>query len=226
MSSRRIFLILFISNALVHVIGQGVGVQILIDVTKPLILPFLAGYYVASSSFPRSFILLTALFFCWIGDIALMFTGYGEIWFMTGLVSFLFGHIFFVITYRQFRSESIENGLMPVQKIRFSLPVVLAGTGLIAVLYPVLGALRIPVMVYATVIIVMVMNSIFRFGRTPSMSFWLVFFGAVMFMVSDSILAFNKFIGGINMSGVWIMATYISAQYLIIEGLLKHKDRE
>lgn len=226
MTPRRIFLILFISNALVHIIGQAGAVQILIDVTKPLLLPFLAGYYVASSSFPRSFILLTALFACWLGDIALMFTGYGELWFMTGLVSFLIGHIFFVITYRQFRSESIESGLLPVQKIRFSLPVVLAGTGLIVVLYPVLGPLKVPVVIYSTAIIVMVMNAIFRFGRTSSMSFWLVLAGALMFMASDSLLAINKFMGGIKMSGVLVMATYISAQYLIVEGLLKHKDRD
>lgn len=226
MTSRRIFLILFILNALVHVIGQAAAIQILIDVTKPLILPFLSGYYVASSAFPRSFILLTALFFCWIGDIALMFTGYGEIWFMAGLVSFLFGHVFFVLTFRQFRSGEIEAGLMPVQKFRFSLPVVLAGTGLIVILYPVLGALKVPVVIYATAIIVMVMNAIFRFGRTPSMSFWLVMSGALAFMASDSILAFDKFIGGIKMGGVWIMTTYITAQYLIVEGLLKHKDRD
>lgn len=225
MTPRRTFLILFIVNALVHVIGQAGHVQILIDVTKPLILPFLSGYYVASSSFPRSFILLTALFACWIGDIALMFTGYSEVWFMTGLGAFLVGHIYFIITYRQFRTESIEAGLLPTQKIRFSLPVVLAGTGLIVVLYPGLGGLKVPVVIYATAIIVMVMNAIFRFGRTPSMSFWLVLFGALMFMVSDSILAINKFMGGIKMSGVLVMTTYITAQYLIIEGLLKHKDQ-
>ena len=226
MTSRRIFLILFLSDALVHVIGQVMAVQILIDVSKPLILPFLGGYYGASSAFPRSFILVGALFACWIGDVALMFVGYGEHWFMTGLVAFLIGHVLFVITYRQFRWDSIEVGLSPIQKIRFSLPVVLAGTGLVTILYPGLGGLKIPVIIYATAIMVMVMNAIFRFGRTPSKSFWLVLLGALLFMLSDSILAINKFRGGIEMSGVWIMITYISAQYCIVEGLLKHKDRE
>lgn len=225
MTPRRIFLILFLSNALVHVFGQGMGVQILIDVTKPLILPFLAGYYVASSSFPRSMQLLAALFACWVGDIALMFAGYGEVWFMDGLVAFLVGHVLYVITYRRFRWESTETGLSPVQKIRFSLPVVLAGTGLIVVLYPVLGALKVPVAIYATIMMIMMMNAIFRFGRTPSKSFWLVLLGALLFMASDSILAINKFMAKIEMSGVLIMTTYISAQYFIVEGLLKHKDR-
>jgi uncharacterized membrane protein YhhN len=213
------------SNALVNLVGQFTDVYILSDVTKPLIMPFLVGYYVASTTFPRSIPLMIALLACWIGDIALMFAGYGETWFMLGLASFLIGHIFYILIYRQFRWESIATGLMPVQKIRFSLPVVLAGTGLIVILYPSLGGLKIPVVIYATAIMVMVMNAIFRFGRTTPRSFWLVLAGALLFMASDAILALNKFLGGIKMGGVWIMLTYITAQFLIVEGLSRHSDR-
>ncbi|HMJ71261.1 MAG TPA: lysoplasmalogenase [Cyclobacteriaceae bacterium] len=223
MSSRRIFFILFITDALVNLAGQFTGIQILSDVTKPLIVPFLVGYYVASTPFPRSIPLMVALLACWLGDVALMFVGYAEIWFMAGLASFLVGHLFYIIIYRQFRWESVEDGLLPVQKVRFSLPVVLAGTGLIVILFPVLGGLKFPVMIYAIAIMVMVMNAIFRFGRTNSRSFWLVLAGALMFMISDSILALNKFRGEIEMGGVLIMMTYISAQYLIVEGLSSHE---
>jgi uncharacterized membrane protein YhhN len=214
------------SNALVNLVGQFGDIQILSDVTKPLIMPFLVGYYVASTTFPRSIPLMIALLACWIGDIALMFTGYSELWFMVGLASFLIGHIFYITIYRQFRWESIETGLMPVQKIRFSLPVVLAGTGLIVILFPSLGGLKVPVMIYATATMVMVMNAIFRFGRTTSKSFWLVLAGAIIFMASDAILAINKFIGEIKMGGVWIMLTYITAQFLIVEGLSAHRYDE
>ena len=166
---------------------------------------------------------MIALITCWLGDVALMFVGLKATWFMTGLVLFLAGHIFYIITYRQHRSESDERELLPVQKIRFALPIVLAGTGLVVVLFPMLtGGLQLPVIIYATAITVMVMTAIFRFGRTNNKSYWLVLTGALLFMVSDSILAINKFLGAIEMGGVLIMLTYIAAQFLIVEGLRKH----
>jgi uncharacterized membrane protein YhhN len=224
MTSRRIFLILFLVDSAINLAGNLLGIQILMDVSKPLIAPFLAGYYVASSVPYRSIPLMMALLASWIGDVSLMFVGYSQAWFMAGLAAFLIGHIFFIISYRQFRWESDENGLMPVQKIRFSLPVVLAGTGLIVILYPALDGLKFPVVIYAVAIIVMVMNAIFRFGRTNPKSFWFVLIGAILFMASDSILAINKFVGEIEMGGVWIMLTYIAAQFLIVEGLSSHRD--
>lgn len=223
MSSRKVLLVLFFVNALVHLLAQLLDVSLLGTITKPLIIPLLFGHYMVSVTW-RSTPLMIALIACWIGDVALMFVSEGQMWFMVGLGSFLVGHVFYIITYRQFRSESSAYELLPVQKIRFSLPVVLAGTGLIVILYPVLGGLKFPVIVYATAIMVMVMNGIFRFGRTTSRSFWMVLSGALLFMTSDSILAINKFLGAVQMGGLLIMLTYIAAQYFIIEGLRQHES--
>ncbi len=220
-----LFRILFLINAVVHIGAQLIGgADLILMITKPLIVLLLIAYYVVATPY-RSGIALLALGACWAGDVALMFVPVDPVWFMIGLGSFLVGHICYVVTYRQFRWESSGGELMTVQKIRFSMPIVLAGTGLIVVLYPVLGALRVPVMLYALAIIVMVMNGMFRYGRTSSASFWLVFAGAVMFMISDSILAINKFLMPIDLAGFWIMTTYISAQYLIVEGLVEHQKQ-
>lgn len=225
MSARRrnVFIIPFVVTAIVNLVGDISGIAILSDISKPLLVPFLGGYYMAGVTQYRSKPLLIALMACWIGDVSLMFVGLNANWFMIGLLSFMVGHIFYIITYRQHRSESTENGLLTVQKIRFSIPVVLAGTGLVVILFPFLGGLQFPVIVYATAIIVMVMNAIFRFGRTNSRSFWLTFAGAVLFMISDSLLAINKFLGEIEMGGTLIMLTYIIAQFMIVEGLRSHK---
>jgi uncharacterized membrane protein YhhN len=206
----------------VNLVGSVTGIAILSDISKPLIVPFLMGYYMAAITKYRSKPLLLALLFSWIGDVGLMFVGLNSNWFMIGLASFLVAHIFFIITYRQHRTESTENELLPVQKVRFSLPVVLAGTGLVAILFPIIGGLRFPVTLYSIAITVMVLNAIFRFGRTNTRSFWLVMSGAVLFMLSDSILAINKFLGPIEMGGTLIMLTYIAAQFLIVEGLRRH----
>ena len=84
--------------------------------------------------------------------------------------------------------------------------------------------MKIPVMIYAMVLIVMVMNAVFRYGRTPLVSFWLVVVGALLFMASDSILAINKFYAAIPSSGPLIMITYITAQFLIVVGIIKHSS--
>jgi len=219
---RNVFIIPYVITAIVNLAGDITNIAILSDISKPLLIPFLGGYYMAGKSIYRSKPLLIALFFCWIGDVSLMFVGLNSNWFMIGLAAFLVAHIFYIITYRQHRWESKENELLVPQKIRFSLPVVLAGTGLVVVLYPVLGTLQVPVMIYATALIVMVMNAIFRFGRTTPRSYWMTLAGAVLFMVSDGILAINKFMGTIEMGGVYIMLTYIVAQFLIVEGLRSH----
>lgn len=219
---RNVFIIPFVITAIVNIVGDFSGIAILSDISKPLLIPFLGGYYMAGKSIYRSKPLLIALFACWIGDVSLMFVGLNGNWFIIGLLSFLVGHVFYIITYRQHRWESTDNELLVPQKIRFSLPVVLAGTGLVVILFPVLGGLQFPVMIYALVLTVMVMNAIFRYGRTSSRSFWMTLAGAILFMISDAILAINKFLGQIEYGGVYIMLTYITAQFMIVEGLRSH----
>jgi uncharacterized membrane protein YhhN len=69
----------------------------------------------------------------------------------------------------------------------------------------------------------MAMQALFRYGRTNSKSFTLVFAGAISFMLSDSLLAINKFMQPLPLAGLAIMFTYILAQYLIVEGVVRHE---
>ncbi len=188
-------------------------------VIKPLIMISLAAYYLVSTQ-QRSTLFLVAIFFCWVGDVLLLFKP--ELFFIAGLVAFLTGHVLYILCYQQMRWNESKNPLLGPQKVRFALPIVLAGTGLVVVLYPVLGELKIPVMIYALVITTMALQALFRFGYTTNKSFALVFIGAILFMVSDSLLAINKFLMPVQFASLGIMATYMVAQYLIVEGVLKH----
>ncbi|MGE0771266.1 MAG: lysoplasmalogenase [Cyclobacteriaceae bacterium] len=162
-----------------------------------------------------------ALGFSWLGDLLLL-NQHVSLFFMLGLAAFLVAHISYMISYRQ-HCQNAAPGLLTTQKVRFALPVFLAGTGLVVVLYPNLGEFTLPVVLYAAVLMMMVAESIFRFGKTVSKSFWMVMLGAVLFMVSDSFIALNKFYSEIDHASLWIMLTYIPAQGLIIAGLLEHK---
>jgi len=62
-----------------------------------------------------------------------------------------------------------------------------------------------------------------RSGRVADISFKLVFVGSLLFLLSDSMIAFNKFHSDIPLAGFLIMITYIAAQYLIMRGLILEK---
>jgi uncharacterized membrane protein YhhN len=189
-------------------------------VAKPLIvLGLMAHYYFNSAN--RSPVFILALFFCWVGDIFLLVKG--DIFFIAGLASFLIAHVLYIICYRQYQNIDKTDELMGSQKVRFSLPFILICTGLVVILFPVLGDLKIPVMIYALVLLLMVLNALFRYGRTTFQSFLFIFIGAILFMVSDSMLAINKFLHSFTEAGVLIMITYCAAQFLIVQGTLAHE---
>jgi uncharacterized membrane protein YhhN len=191
---------------------------------KPFIMITIGGYYLYSvRKEGLSIAVLGAIFLSWLGDVLLLFSE--ELYFKSGLSAFLLAHICYIISYRQHKKKK-DDALMKIQKVRFSLPIILAGTGLMVVLWPHLDEFRLPVFLYAVVLIIMTLNALFRYGHTTLESFWLVFVGAILFMVSDSILAIGKFIFATAHFAVFIMATYIVAQFLIIEGLIRHcKDQ-
>ena len=222
---KKIALILFFFVALGELISIAAQLEQLHLVCKPLIMVTLGVYYLSSVGEDRSFVVLLAIIFSLAGDISLMFDSIDSTYFIIGLISFLISHVFYIIAYRQHQYEEPSDSLQGVQKLRAAFPIVLAGTGLVVILYPILGDLKFPVVVYALVLVVMALNGLFRLGRTNTISFWFVFVGAMFFMVSDSFLAINKFLTPLPYAGLLIMSTYISAQFLIIEGLIAHIRR-
>lgn len=207
-----------------EIVSLASGMEWLHTVCKPLIIITLVlAYLVSVSMEDRSRSLLLALIFSGTGDVLLMFQDDNGSFFMMGLIAFLTSHVFYIFTYRQHQHNESENGLQGIHKIRLAFPIILAGTGLIFVLYPALGDLKIPVMLYALVLVVMVLNALLRLGKTTPPSFWMVFTGALLFMASDSLLAINKFLDPLPFGNIGVMTTYISAQYLIVKGLISHK---
>jgi uncharacterized membrane protein YhhN len=178
----------------------------------------LVYYFVSAEPLERSGSLMLALILSLAGDAFLISQDY----FIPGLIAFLLAHLLYILAYRQHRHEESENALMGLQRVRLAFPIILAATGLVIILYPVLGGLKIPVIIYASVLALMAIAALFRYGRTSPVSFWMVFGGAVLFMLSDSILAINKFLELLPNAGFWIMATYSAAQYMIVKGLLLH----
>lgn len=219
---KRTFLVIFYLVAIAEVFIQIFDRQDFNVFVKPLIVISLVAFYFQNAeSKNRLFVL--ALFFCWLGDVFLLFDHLNELYFMGGLGSFLIAHILLIFLYGKMKNAS-GNGFNGPQKARVSFPVILAGTGLISILYPTLGALKIPVIIYASALMIMVLQSIYRYGFTSSKSFWNVCVGALFFMLSDSLLALNKFYQPISNAGIFVIVTYMPALYFIVQGVINHSQ--
>lgn len=222
----RFLLNLFLLVSAGEIISTLIDIPLLHMVCKPALLPILGLFYynsVKSQQSEFSMAVVLAIVFSWAGDVLLMFQQNEQLFFMLGLVSFLTAHVFYIFAYRQHQSIDDSNTLKGLRKVRFGFPILFAGFGLLSILYNHLGPLKIPVIIYAGILTIMVLVALFRFGRTNTSSFSFVFAGAILFMMSDSLLAINKFLEPLPFESFWIMSTYIGAQYLIVRGLLKHQ---
>jgi len=221
---KRIFLYSFLLISIGELVAITTDMEWLTHICKPLIMLTLGFYYVSAvAREDRSATLIGAVLLSCAGDTLLMFANDGNAFFMYGLLAFMVSHVLYILTYRQHQNEETDNRLRGIHRVRFAFPIVLAGTGLMIVLYPVLGDLKFPVLIYTLVLVFMALSALFRYGRTNTTSFALVFGGAVLFVISDSILAINKFLEPIRGSVFLIMFTYIVAQYCIVQGLLVHR---
>jgi uncharacterized membrane protein YhhN len=154
--------------------------------------------------------------FCLAGDIFLMLP-----WnlFIFGLLSFLLGHIFYIV--------ALNNAAPYLNALGIVMLVVLGIY--IGWLYPKLARglkakrqdmLRIPVMVYTVVISLMVYSAILtwtRLGWTTTAAL-LASSGAVLFYASDSMLAWDRFVNPLSHARLRVMVTYHLGQIGILLG--------
>ncbi|MCB0762898.1 MAG: lysoplasmalogenase, partial [Flavobacteriales bacterium] len=115
-----------------------------------------------------------------------------------------------------------DNHELPLMK-RYPLLalVIVAAAGLVFIkIREDLGEMELPVLVYTIVITTMSITALNRQAKTSRASFAMVMAGALLFMTSDSLIAWDRFHGTIDLASVWIMLTYIAAQGLIVYGLM------
>jgi uncharacterized membrane protein YhhN len=163
-------------------------------------------------------LVLMALIFSLLGDGFLMSTNYKEPFFISGLFSFLMAHILYIFAFRK------QKGNLKIFSL-FSLVIFLFAIGLFILINAQLKSLFIPVVIYMIAIITMVISAYLRKGAVSYFSFTIVLLGALFFLVSDSLIALNKFYKPITYPTVSIMISYAIAQYCIIIGLLKNQKK-
>ncbi|HMK05813.1 MAG TPA: lysoplasmalogenase [Ferruginibacter sp.] len=208
--------IIFWIIAAVDIIGIAADISILHYVAKPFLVPVLMILLTTATGVSKGKgLMLAALFFSWLGDMFLLFESKQELFFIFGLVCFLTTHIFYIIYF--LRISSSAPSLLKKQPLLI-LVVVAYGFGLVWLLFPHLGELKLPVIIYAIVICSMLLCSLRIFLKLNRAAAILYLCGAAAFVLSDSLLAINKFYQPFAYAGVFIMLTYCMAQYFIVRG--------
>ncbi|CAH8720590.1 lysoplasmalogenase [Paenibacillus thiaminolyticus] len=171
----------------------------------PMWLIIAYGYLHMTSSRKRCHWMIgTGLFFCMLGDGLLMG------WFIIGLAAFLIGHLFYVAAFiSRWRFSAIRFFmLIPILAYASFMSWHLLQALIQADNYVMAAA----VLVYIIVISFMIWSAIMT-GNKLAMA------GSVLFAVSDSILAWDRFVSEVVFAGPLIMLTYYTAQFLIASSL-------
>ncbi len=208
----------------VILIGDLIGIQLnnnpVQSFLKPLIITTLIGYFDSQfNSITKGLAkwVLFALLFSLLGDVLLMFQEKNSIFFLLGLSAFLIAHIFYIIFFHNVRVKENVKGkpwLLVVAVIYYA--------ALINLLSPYLADMKIPVLIYGVVISFMFMLAMHMlFVKNKPAGQWMMV-GALLFVLSDSILAINKFYQPFEAAGVLIMLTYGLAQLFIVEGAIRY----
>lgn len=188
---------------------------------KPLTTIFIIG--IALTATPGSAAyqqwIVAALALSLAGDICLMFTygaghgagatarGTGTAWFLAGLGSFLLAHGAFALAFLQGIAAPDPPGWLAA--------IVFYAGGLLFVLLPRAGVLKLPVLVYCLALAAMVFTAAARHAALDDAASLCALLGALLFMLSDSVLGWRRFVGGFRGAQALILSTYWAAIGLI-----------
>ena len=161
-----------------------------------LVLPII---YIKPKLNRYALLIILGLCFCLMGDVLLLF----EYLFIYGLVSFLIGHILFSYAF-----TTINGFLYNYKPLVF---LVIFAIAMFYVLKDNLGQLLIPVILYIVCIVIMAWQALNLYFLKSSNVYKWIAVGAILFLISDAVLAYNMFVVNFTFSEVIILSTYWSA---------------
>lgn len=163
------------------------------------------------------------------GDVFLLHKSH---WFLSGLGAFLLGHLFYIGIAAWFLLESNNVSSFKdlwawdiLLSVSIWVVVLISFYRFVAPKSPRLTmplTLWIPIQVYGWVLSILVLYSFLVYFAASDNNMTLVFlpFGAFLFYISDSLLAYDRFKRKLPKVRVWIMVTYHLAQISLARGFL------
>lgn len=227
----RLLLPLYLFLSLLHLYAEQQRLELLILSTKPLLLAILSLWFYLQLRPLRSRdvrFILAGLIFSIGGDTLLMLVGNGpknEDFFLLGLGSFLLAQLCYLVGFVSF-SGAGEGSV--ARKPWRAWPFLLYWIAILGTLWPYLPTpMRLPVGVYSLAIMGMATAAYNLRPHLTKAIFWGLMGGVLLFVLSDSLIALNKFMGAevrIPQARVLIMATYLLGQFLIARSVVLAKE--
>ncbi|MGK0325664.1 MAG: putative membrane protein YhhN [Polaribacter sp.] len=202
--------IIFLVVVVLHTLGLLLNEKIAF-LSKPFLITTLVIVYLVAVKKPN-FWYVSALFFSFWGDVLLLFKNQ---FFVYGLASFLLAHIMYIkITASFIKKVSLQKGVLAC------LPFVVFLFSFLYLLNDNLGEMKIPVIFYGVVISSFGALSFLNYMQEKNTANSWLFLGTIIFIISDSLIALNKFYEPKEFYAISIMLTYIVAQYLICKAII------
>jgi uncharacterized membrane protein YhhN len=202
-----IFSILAFASTTLDIWADYKGRQLLVYIFKPLTMIFIIVIAFQAKTLEiltYKYAILIGLGCSLVGDIFMMLPRKR---FIEGLVSFLIAHIFYIAAF------------LTRVELRFnfwhSFPLLIYAVVMLTILFPYLGRMKIPVIIYMLVIITMARFAIERYIQIQNAKVLSAFVGAIFFVISDSSLATNRFVQKHKFGQALTLSTYFVAQLLI-----------
>ena len=168
----------------------------------------LAQWEVSPSGYPL--LIVVGLVFGAGGDVALM--SKARSWFLVGLVSFLLGHIAYLVAFA--RLSAASDWVSP-----WSFIPIVSVLIVLRYLWAHLGTMRIPVLAYMVAIVLMVLAALAVAGASepplPPRAVRLIVIGALLFFASDISVAKARFVEARFVDRLWGLPCYYAGQLCI-----------
>lgn len=126
--------------------------------------------------------------------------------FLAGLSAFLLAHVAYVIAFASIQAQPS----MAVLVIAF-----FCGAMVLALLWPGLGRLKFPVVLYVTALVLMVWLAVSAWLDLVNTWSLAAAVGAALFLISDSLLGYARFRRRFDSAQAMILGTYYLAQWMI-----------
>ena len=177
--------------------------QVIFKPLAMLIIISIAILYTAID-FNYKIFIIAGLLLSLVGDMFLIFP---EKHFTKGLIAFLLGHIFYIVAF------VVSAGFHYTEWIY--LPIVIISIVYLKTILSHTGKKTLPVIIDVILIAMMGWMALERLYYLQTLGALLAATGACLFMISDSVLAINKFKKSFHKAELIILSTYYSAQWLL-----------
>lgn len=203
--STTVLTLIILITATVHIAAENSGNRRRIYIFKPLTTSLIIAIAVLAEQPPTPLyygLIVAGLLLSLAGDVFLMLPSDQ---FIAGLVSFLIAHLLYIAAFLTDSGFAASWWYIPL----------LYGIIMYLILAPHISQVRIPVIIYIVVILVMGWQAAGRWHTTPNASSLRGMIGAILFVISDTTLALNRFRKPFKGARALTMSTYYAAQWLL-----------